>query len=90
MSYQLNTWNLLWFYDPERDPPSGVYRLAGRLLKESLARRAGTPALGLQAPDAMEFGCPGRGSNHIMPLFMSMPPCGSTTLEPKRFLTPIS
>ncbi len=35
-------------------------------------------------PAASAFGPPGRGSNHIMPLFMVMPVPGSTTFEPKR------
>ena len=31
----------------------------------------------------MEFGRPGRGSNHITPLFMSTPVAGNMTREPK-------
>ena len=34
-------------------------------------------------PGAIEFGRPGRGSNHMMPLFHRMPVEGSMTLEPK-------
>ena len=34
-------------------------------------------------PGASEFGVPGVGSNHMMPLFMVMPVCGQTNLEPK-------
>src|SRR3989442_3693578 len=30
-----------------------------------------------------EFGAPGRGSNHITPLFMRMPVAGRTTLLPE-------
>ena len=33
-------------------------------------------------PGAIEFGMPGRGSNHIMPLFSSTPDCGSSTRLP--------
>ena len=33
-------------------------------------------------PGAIEFGVPGRGSNHIMPLFSSTPDCGSSTRLP--------
>src|SRR5688572_30127417 len=33
-------------------------------------------------PGAIQLGDPGRGSNHIMPLFIRMPEEGSTTLEP--------
>ena len=33
-------------------------------------------------PGAIEFGAPGRGSNHIMPLFSSTPDCGSSTRLP--------
>ena len=36
------------------------------------------------APAAIELGWPGRGSNHIMPLFIRKPPLGITTLAPKR------
>ena len=32
---------------------------------------------------AIEFGRPGRGSNHMMPLFISTPVSGSSTLLPK-------
>ena len=35
-------------------------------------------------PGAIAFGRPGRGSNHIMPLFIRMPVDGSVTLAPKR------
>ena len=34
-------------------------------------------------PGAMEFGPPGRGSNHMMPLFSRIPVPGSITLAPK-------
>ncbi|GIT25549.1 MAG: hypothetical protein CM1200mP41_15930 [Gammaproteobacteria bacterium] len=30
-----------------------------------------------------EFGGPGRGSNHMIPLFINMPVSGNTTLDPK-------
>ena len=33
-------------------------------------------------PGAMEFACPGRGSNQIMPLFISTPVPGNTTRLP--------
>ena len=33
-------------------------------------------------PGAIEFGWPGRGSNHITPLFISTPDSGSTTRLP--------
>ena len=33
-------------------------------------------------PGAIEFGRPGRGSNHMMPLLIRMPVCGETTLLP--------
>jgi hypothetical protein len=35
-------------------------------------------------PGAMELGRPGRGSNHMMPLFIMMPVEGSSILAPKR------
>ncbi len=31
---------------------------------------------------AMEFGLPGRGSNHMMPLFINMPVRGRVTFDP--------
>ena len=34
-------------------------------------------------PGASEFGAPGVGSNHMMPLFMVMPVEGVTNFEPK-------
>jgi hypothetical protein len=33
-------------------------------------------------PGAIAFGTPGRGSNHMMPLFMSSPVSGRMTREP--------
>src|SRR5688572_31744484 len=37
-----------------------------------------------RAPGRIEFGLPGTGSNHIMPLFIRMPVEGDSTNEPKR------
>jgi hypothetical protein len=46
------------------------------------ARMIGNMLQSARLPGAIEFGTPGRGSNHIMPLFSSTPDCGSSTRLP--------
>ena len=60
--------------------------------EEPAARRGQPPSFGVtttgsmlqsgRAPGAMALALPGRGSNHIMPLFISTPVEGSTTRLP--------
>ncbi len=50
---------------PNRGRPSRV-AITGHILVKA------------RLPGAIEFGRPGRGSNHMTPLFISIPVCGST------------
>ena len=47
-----------------------------------LKARTGTMLTSARLPGAIEFRRPGRGSNHIMPLFIKIPVPGTTTCEP--------
>src|SRR4051812_6634077 len=59
------------------DPPAATYGLPFSVsMIGSMLHRG-------RLPGAIEFGVPGRGSNHIMPLFSSTPDCGSSTRLPK-------
>ncbi len=62
-------------------PPAAPMASQGRPFRASTSGHMLASGL---APAAMLFGCPGRGSNHIMPLFMMIPACGSATRAPKR------
>jgi hypothetical protein len=53
-------------------PPSASRAITGHMLQSG------------RWPGARVLGRPGRGSNHMMPLFIMMPDRGSSSLEPKR------
>src|SRR5687768_12755158 len=70
-----------------------IWKTAGRILRPPDAPIANHPLPSRRAiigdmlvrgllPGASELGEPGRGSNHMMPLFMSTPVEGSTTFDP--------
>src|SRR5689334_24448237 len=62
-----------------RRPPEAPPATYGRPFS---ARMIGNMLHSARLPGAIEFGTPGRGSNHIMPLFSTTPDCGSSTRLP--------
>ena len=62
-----------------RRPPEAPAARNGRPASVSIT---GSMLHSGRLPGAMEFGEPGRGSNHIMPLFSSTPVFGSSTRLP--------
>ena len=62
-----------------RRPPEAPAAIAGRAPSR---RITGSMFVSGRLPGAIELGWPGRGSNHITPLFISTPEPGSTTRLP--------
>src|SRR5271170_1558991 len=62
-----------------RRPPDAPAAIHGR---PPSIRITGSILVSGRLPGAIEFGWPGRGSNHITPLFSSTPDVGSTTRLP--------